>query len=67
MLTGQRHLARLLERLAPDRLEVSDRTTLRWTGEWARAARVPAVMVSHESADAVLPAWGLPPATPPTG
>ena len=26
----------LLDQLAPDRLEVSDRTTLRWTGAWAR-------------------------------
>ena len=42
-------MARLLEELAPDRLEVSDRTTLRWTGKWARRARVPAVMVSHET------------------
>jgi alpha-1,6-mannosyltransferase len=49
-----------LAALAPDRLEVSDRTTLRWTGEWARRHRVPAVMVSHESADGVLGTWGLP-------
>ncbi|MDG4866320.1 glycosyltransferase, partial [Streptomyces sp. T-3] len=35
--------------------------TLRWTGEWARRARVPAVMVSHETADGVLRTWGLPP------
>ena len=40
---------RLLESLRPDRLEVSDRTTLRWTGPWARRHGVPAVMVSHES------------------
>jgi len=39
----------LLDELAPDRLEVSDRTTLRWTGAWARRRGVPAVMVSHES------------------
>jgi len=52
----------VLAALAPDRLEVSDRTTLRWTGEWARRRRVPAVMVSHESADGVLGTWGLPPA-----
>ncbi|MEC3998523.1 glycosyltransferase [Actinacidiphila sp. DG2A-62] len=63
---GYRVLARrgpveaLLTALAPDRLEVSDRTTLRWTGAWARRHRVPAVMVSHESADGVLGAWGLP-------
>ncbi|MER0244791.1 glycosyltransferase, partial [Streptomyces sp. HSW2009] len=61
VLTGRRTLAGLLDRIAPDRLEVSDRTTLRWTGEWARRARVPAVMVSHESADAVLRTWGVPP------
>ncbi|KUN76812.1 glycosyl transferase [Streptomyces bungoensis] len=60
VLTDRRRLAALLEQLAPDRLEVSDRTTLRWTGRWARRARVPAVMVSHESAEGVLRTWGLP-------
>ncbi|WP_313896376.1 glycosyltransferase [Streptomyces sp. YIM 98790] len=60
VLTGRHRLARLLESLAPDRLEVSDRTTLRWTGAWARHHRIPAVMVSHESVDGVLDAWGLP-------
>ncbi|MFF5188941.1 glycosyltransferase [Streptomyces sp. NPDC000345] len=60
VLTDKRRLARLLEDLAPDRLEVSDRTTLRWTGKWARRARVPAVMVSHETADGVLRTWGVP-------
>ncbi|MEU5084635.1 MULTISPECIES: glycosyltransferase [Streptomyces] len=60
VLTGRRRMAALLTELAPDRLEVSDRTTLRWTGRWARRARVPAVMVSHETADGVLRTWGLP-------
>ncbi|AXL87534.1 glycosyl transferase [Streptomyces sp. CB09001] len=60
VLTDRRRLAALLEELAPDRLEVSDRTTLRWTGRWARRARVPAVMVSHETTDGVLRTWGLP-------
>ncbi|HEY5833075.1 glycosyltransferase, partial [Streptomyces sp.] len=66
---GYRVLARrapveaVLADLAPDRLEVSDRTTLRWTGEWARRHRVPAVMVSHESTDGVLGTWGLPSGT----
>ncbi|MFF0435701.1 glycosyltransferase [Streptomyces sp. NPDC004327] len=60
VLADRRRLRRLLEELAPDRLEVSDRTTLRWTGEWARRARVPSVMVSHETADGVLRTWGLP-------
>ncbi|MFF4967693.1 glycosyltransferase [Streptomyces sp. NPDC001037] len=60
VLADRRRLAALLEGLRPDRLEVSDRTTLRWTGRWARRARVPAVMVSHETADGVLRTWGLP-------
>ncbi|GHE36734.1 glycosyltransferase [Streptomyces capitiformicae] len=59
VLVDKRRVARLLESLEPDRLEVSDRTTLRWTGAWARRARVPAVMVSHETADGVLRTWGL--------
>jgi alpha-1,6-mannosyltransferase len=48
-LLGRRRLAALLTELRPDRIEVSDRTTLRWTGQWAREHGVPAVMVSHES------------------
>ncbi|WP_328869955.1 glycosyltransferase [Streptomyces sp. NBC_00287] len=60
VLTDKRRVAALLEELGPDRLEVSDRTTLRWTGKWARRARVPAVMVSHETADGVLRTWGVP-------
>ncbi|MFJ4688526.1 glycosyltransferase [Streptomyces sp. NPDC088789] len=60
VLLDRRRIARLVADLAPDRLEVSDRTTLRWTGTWARRARVPAVMVSHETADGVLRTWGVP-------
>ncbi|WP_217185498.1 glycosyltransferase [Streptomyces sp. AC495_CC817] len=59
VLMDRRRVAGLLESLEPDRLEVSDRTTLRWTGKWARRARVRAVMVSHETADGVLRTWGL--------
>lgn len=62
VLADRRRVARLLDELAPDRIEVSDRTTLRWTGEWARRARVPSVMVCHETADGVLRTWGVPPA-----
>jgi alpha-1,6-mannosyltransferase len=54
VLWRRRRLAALLARLRPDALEVSDRTTLRWTGAWARARGVPAVMVSHESVTALL-------------
>src|SRR5215468_11227921 len=35
-ITARQSLRRLLGDLEPDRLEVSDRTTLRWTGAWAR-------------------------------
>ncbi|WP_406056444.1 glycosyltransferase [Streptomyces sp. NBC_01077] len=62
VLADRRRVRHLLRELAPDRIEVSDRTTLRWTGEWARRARVPSVMVSHETADGVLRTWGVPPA-----
>ncbi|MFF8377807.1 glycosyltransferase [Streptomyces sp. NPDC015661] len=62
VLADRSRVRRLLDALAPDRIEVSDRTTLRWTGEWARRARVPSVMVSHETADGVLRTWGVPPA-----
>jgi len=49
VLWRRRRLSALLTRLRPDALEVSDRTTLRWTGAWARERGVSAVMVSHES------------------
>ncbi len=48
-ITARHSLRRLLDRLEPDRLEVSDRTTLRWTGAWARARGVRSMMVSHDS------------------
>jgi alpha-1,6-mannosyltransferase len=54
VLWRRRPLARLLAGLRPDVLEVSDRTTLRWTGAWARRHGIPAVMVSHESVTALL-------------
>jgi alpha-1,6-mannosyltransferase len=54
LLLSAARLRRLLDGLAPDRLEVSDRSTLRWAGGWARAHGVPSVMVSHERLDALL-------------
>ncbi|MFF1422451.1 glycosyltransferase [Streptomyces sp. NPDC058280] len=60
VLTARRRLREVLEGIGTDRLEVSDRTTLRWTGEWARRHRIPSVMVSHETADGVLRTWGVP-------
>jgi alpha-1,6-mannosyltransferase len=49
-----RRVAALLEGLRPDRLEVSDRSTLRWTGLWAASRGIPSVMISHESLTALL-------------
>ncbi len=54
VLWRRRPVAALLSELKPDVLEVSDRSTLRWTGRWARSRGVPAVMVSHESLVALL-------------
>ncbi|MCW6007464.1 glycosyltransferase [Micromonospora sp. CPCC 205371] len=60
LVTGRRRLTRLLDELAPDRIEVSDRSTLRWTGRWARDRGVPSIMVSHESLAGLLAVWGVP-------
>jgi alpha-1,6-mannosyltransferase len=59
VMVGRRRLTALLTELAPDRLEVSDRFTLRWTGRWARENSVPSIMVSHESLFGLLGETGL--------
>jgi alpha-1,6-mannosyltransferase len=56
-------VARTLDQLAPDRLEVHDRTTLRGLGRWASARGVPSLTVSHERLDRWLAQW-LPPTLP---
>lgn len=38
----------LLDTLAPDTIEVSDRSTTRWMGRWARRRNVGSLMISHE-------------------
>ncbi|GAA4625782.1 glycosyltransferase [Cellulomonas oligotrophica] len=42
---------RTLDQLAPDRVEVSDRFTLRHVGAWSRAHGVPSVLFAHERLD----------------
>jgi alpha-1,6-mannosyltransferase len=54
LILRRRAVARLLERLRPDTIEVSDRSTLRWTGAWARAHGVGSVMISHEHLTGIL-------------
>ncbi|HXV91649.1 MAG TPA: glycosyltransferase, partial [Pseudonocardia sp.] len=51
---------RLLERLRPDAIEVSDRLTLRGLGTWARRRGVPSVVISHERLDRLLEQFLLP-------
>lgn len=51
----------ILQGFAPDVLEVSDRTTLRSLGGWARRRGIPSVFFAHERADGILranlPEW----------
>jgi alpha-1,6-mannosyltransferase len=54
VITDVDHVCTVLEQLRPDRLEVSDRFTLRSLGWWARGKDVPSVMWSHERIDATL-------------
>ncbi|MGH3980321.1 MAG: glycosyltransferase, partial [Pseudonocardiaceae bacterium] len=50
----------LLEGLRPDRIEVSDRLTLRGLGRWASEHGVPSVVISHERLDRLLEQFLLP-------
>jgi alpha-1,6-mannosyltransferase len=50
-------LPALLDRWAPDRLEVHDRLTLRRLGRWAARRGVPSMVVSHERLDGVMAQW----------
>jgi len=60
VLTDVGRVRAVLAELAPDRLEVSDRSTLRGLGADARRAGVPSVFFAHERLDGVLAAL-LPP------
>jgi alpha-1,6-mannosyltransferase len=50
----------LLAGLRPDRIEVSDRLTLRGMGRWAAEHGVPSVVISHERLDRLLHQFLLP-------
>jgi alpha-1,6-mannosyltransferase len=51
---------RLLARLRPDAIEVSDRLTLRGLGDWAARRGVSSVVISHERLDRLLEQFLLP-------
>jgi alpha-1,6-mannosyltransferase len=57
VLADLRRLRTLLDTLEPDRLEVSDRLTLRGLGRWASAAGVPSTVIPHERVDGLLRAF----------
>ncbi|MDQ3716993.1 MAG: glycosyltransferase [Actinomycetota bacterium] len=57
VLRGGENLTGLLNQLAPDRLEVHDRTTLRGLGRWASNRGVGSLVVSHERLDRWLEQW----------
>lgn len=63
LVTDVERVTRILTTLRPDRLEVSDRTTLRGLGTWARRHGVGSVMFSHELLTGLLDRY-LPPLVP---
>jgi alpha-1,6-mannosyltransferase len=54
VITDVDRVCTVLGQVGPDRLEVSDRASLRAVGWWARAQGVPAAMWAHERVDGVL-------------
>lgn len=56
-ITRPNRVTALLDELRPDALEVSDRTTLRGLGRWARDRGIPSLMWAHERVDGVLATW----------
>ncbi len=57
VLVDLRKVRAVLDGLEPDRLEVSDRLTLRVLGRWASAAGVPSTVIAHERLDGILCAF----------
>jgi alpha-1,6-mannosyltransferase len=57
VLADLRRVRAVLDSLEPDRLEISDRLTLRGLGLWARGAGVPSTVIAHERVDGVLRAF----------
>lgn len=47
-------MSRLMDAIAPDAIEVSDRATTRWMGRWARHRGIGSVMISHENMTGIM-------------
>ncbi len=58
VLLDRASTAEVLRTVRPERIEISDRSTLRWLGRWARRRHIPSVMVSHESLDGLFRLFG---------
>jgi len=54
VIRSNRSIKRILMTLRPNRIEVSDRLTLRSIGSWARRRRIATVVFSHESLAALV-------------
>ena len=59
-LVDPRRARAVLTGLRPDRIEVSDRLTLRGLGRWAADHGVPSVAISHERLDRLLHQFAMP-------
>ena len=61
IIKSNKALRELVRELAPDRIEISDRFTLRGMGKFAKAQGIPTVVFSHETlrglANRFLPSW----------
>lgn len=54
LMWDRRGLSRLMDAIGPDVIEVSDRSTTRWMGRWARRRGIASMMISHEHMTGIL-------------
>jgi alpha-1,6-mannosyltransferase len=56
LLNSRARVEAVLDRIGPDRLEVSDKLSLVWASRWASARGLRCILLSHERLDAILAA-----------
>lgn len=54
LIWSRARLGALMDRINPDSLEVSDRSTTRWMGRWARRRGIGSIMISHENLTGIM-------------
>lgn len=54
VIVRPRLITEIAAQLAPDLIEVSDRVSTRWLGQWARTRGIGSVMISHENLTGIL-------------